>query len=250
MEYGAADYQNPSDALYAANAYGPGGSDRSPYANFVELQIGSADTPDRNAEYVVIRASDFVTVPITVSGWTLKSAYTGRRAIVPLAASPFYQGVVNSVQPIALGAGESVIVSSGISPIGVSFRETTCTGYLAQTQQFSPALANSCPRPTDLLPRTPDNAARYGGSCLDFVERLPQCSYPSIVPNDLSPACRSFLANTFTYSGCMQSYGSHSSSNMHTWRAYESSGDELWQNGHDSISLYDEAGRVVATVNY
>lgn len=249
MEYGAADYEIARDALYQTGAYNPN-AERSPYAGFIELSIGGADRPDPNSEYIVIRASDFVTLPITVSGWTLKSAYTGRRAIVPLAASPFYQGVVNSVQPISLGSGESVVLSTGVSPVGVSFRESICTGYLAQTQQFSPALSNSCPRPTDLLPRTGENAAQYGSSCLDYVERLPQCSYPVLLPNDLTSACRSFITTTFTYNGCVRAYGSQSNSNMSTWRAYHASSEELWQNEHDSIVLTDDRGRAVATINY
>lgn len=249
MEYGASDYQNPRDALYDTGASDPNAA-RSPYAGFVDLQIGAADRKDVDAEYVVIRASDFATVPIPVSGWSLKSSYTGRRAIIPLAASPFYQGVVNSVQPITLGSGESVIFSSGVSPVGVSFRETVCTGYLGQTQQFSPALSNSCPRPTDLLPRSGANAQRYGANCLDYVERLPQCSYPMLLPNELSPACRTYLTNTFTYNGCMQAYAQRGSLNMNTWRAYYASSEELWQNEHDSIVLTDGEGRTVATINY
>lgn len=249
MEYGAADYEDPRDALYDSSTYDPNAT-RSPYAGFVDLQIGAADRREVDAEYVVIRASDFATLPIPVSGWILKSAYTGRRLVVPLAASPFYQGVVNSVQPITLSSGESVIVSSGVSPVGVSFRETVCTGYLAQTQQFSPSLSNSCPRPTELMPRTGENASRYGANCLDYVERLPQCSYPVLLPNDLSQTCRAYLTNTFTYSGCMQSYAQRSSLNMSTWRAYYASNEELWQNEHDSIVLTDHEGRIVATINY
>ena len=249
MEYGGADHARAGDALYDTSTYDPNAV-RSPYAGFVELQIGAADRADVDAEYVVIRASDFVTVPVTVSGWTLKSAYTGRHAVVPLAASPFYQGVVNTVKPISLGSGESVILSSGISPVGVSFRETSCTGYLGQTQEFSPALSNSCPRPTDLMPRNAENAARYGAACLDYVEHLPQCSYPTLLPNDLSAACRSYLTTAFTYNGCTQAYGARSDINMSSWRAYYSSSEELWQNEHDSIVLSDEQGRVVSTLNY
>ncbi len=251
MEYGASDYENPQDALYDPNSYGPRPEgERSPYAGFVDLQIGTAQSSSPNEEYVVIRASGLVTLPIVVSGWTLRSNFTGARAVVPLAASPFVQGVVNSVDTIELGSGESVILASGVSPVGVSFRETTCTGYLAQTQRFSPALSNACPRPTDLLPATAENIARFGEACVNFVLRLPQCSYPSNVPNDVSNTCRAFLANTFTYSGCMRAYGSGENTNMRSWRAYESSASELWNNAHDTIVLYDGQGRTVTTMSY
>ncbi len=248
MEYGASDHRSAADALYDDNA-SPAGN-RSPYAGYVDLQIGTADNPNPSDEYVVIRLSDLAAQPVTVSGWTLRSAYTGMRSAIPLAASPFVQGVVNSVQPITLNAGESVVFSSGISPVGVSFRETTCTGYLEQTQRFSPRLANACPRPTDVLPRTPENIAKYGSPCIDYVERLPQCSYPTIVPNDVSGACRNFLGNTFTYTGCMRTYGSGATNNMNTWRSFASSNQELWQNTHDAIVLLDGQGREVASVSY
>jgi hypothetical protein len=244
MEYGSAQ-----DALYDTGAYG-GSTERSPYASSIEFQIGAADNPNVSEEYVVIRNSSLAAAPVTVSGWSVRSVYTGMRAVIPMAASPFEQGVVNSVQPITLAAGESVLFSTGASPVGVSFRETMCTGYLEQTQQFSPRLSNACPRPTDLMQRTPQNASRYGASCLDYVERLPQCSYPTIVPSDLSPACRSYLVNTFSYTGCMNAYGSGASTYIGTWRAYAVSSHELWQNTHDSLVLLDAEGRTVATINY
>ncbi len=250
IEYGAADYENPSDALHQ-ESFGPRpDAERSPYVGFVELQIGAAQSAQPNDEYVVIRASQFASLPINVSGWSVHSALSGNRATVPLAASPFVQGVVNSVDSIVLGSGDSVILTSGVSPVGVSFRETICTGYLSQTQRFSPSLSNACPRPTHLLPRTQENEARFGTACLNFVERLPQCSYPTMIPNDVSNACRTFLANTFTYNGCVRTYGSNESQNMSSWRAYESSYTELWGNTHDTLVLIDDQGRTVATLRY
>ncbi len=251
MEYGSSDYQNPSDALTDPRQSDPRAhGERSPYADTIDLQIGGAQNSNPNDEYVVIHMSDIAPVAVAVSGWTIRSALSGARAVVPLAASPFMQGVVNRVDTIVLSGGESVILSSGTSPLGVSFRETTCTGYLAQTQRFSPALSNACPRPTDQMPRTSDIESRFGASCIDFVERLPQCSYPTIIPNDVTPSCRSFLANTLTYSGCMRSYGSGQTENLNTWRVYESSASELWNNERDTLILYDADGRAVSTLSY
>jgi hypothetical protein len=157
------------------------------------------------------------------------------------------QAMVNFLE---LGPGESVIFSTGVSPVGVSFRETTCTGYLAQTQEFTPQLSNSCPRPTDLLPRTVENVTRYGADCVDFVEHLPQCSFPTILPGDLTSACRAYLTNTFSYTGCTRAYSASGIASMGTWRAYAALGDELWLNTHDAIVLYDGQGRTVSTISY
>lgn len=251
MEYGAADYENPSDALYADESFGPRpDTERSPYAGFVELQIGAAQSDNANDEYVVIRASQFVTVPIPVSGWTIRSALTGLYATVPLAASPFYQGVVNSVGSITLSNGDVVLLGSGPSPVGVSFRETTCTGYLSQVQRFSPPLANACSRPSILLTRTTAKEAELGSSCFDLIERLPQCTFPTIVQRDISSACRTLLTDTLSYTGCMRSYTSGNIKNLNTWRAYQSSAYELWGNSRDILVLFDGQGRLVTTLNY
>ncbi len=247
MEYGAADYAYPNDELYSDQSYfAVPESDRSAYAGYVRLQAGSVQSPDPDTEYVIVSAVG--TSIVDISGWSLRSALTGERDVIPLAASPFVQGVVNSVRPIQLAPGDIAIVSSGASPVGVSFRESVCTGYLAQTQRFSPALANACPRPGELVPRTQSNEATYGSTCLDYVDRLPQCSYPVLMPNTLSNACRAHLSNTFTYTGCMQTYGSGMV--LNTWRAYLASARELWRDSGDTIQLLDAEGRVVDTVSY
>ena len=171
-------------------------------------------------------------------------------ATVPLAASPFVQGVVNSVDTITLSAGEAVLLTSGTSPVGVSFRETTCTGYLSQTQRFSPPLSNACTRPSVLLPRSPAKEAQYGTSCFDLIERLPQCTYPTIMPSTITPACRSMLTDALSYGGCMRSYEQGAVKHMNTWRAYQSSANELWGNSHDTLVLLDGYGRIVTTLSY
>ncbi len=251
MEFGAADYANPSDALYSEQSFGPRpDTERSPYAGFVELQIGAAQSDNPNDEYVVIQASQFVSLPIPVSGWTIRSALTGVYATVPLAASPFYQGVVNSVDSIRLSSGDAVLFTSGTSPVGVSFRETTCTGYLSQTQRFVPPLSNACARPATIIPRTAQNEAQYGSSCFDLIERLPQCTFPTIVASNITGACRALLTDTLSYTGCMRSFTTGSVSNMATWRAYQSSAHELWGNARDTLVLFDGQGRIVTTLSY
>lgn len=249
-EYGMSDYENPTDALYDENATGPqpqtGG--RSPYASFVTLQAGNVQTDNPRDEYILIRAAATLSSPINIAGWSLQSALTGERAVLPLAASPFIQGRINQVRSIALESTGYVVVSSGPSPVGVSFRETGCTGYLAQTQSFVPPLANACSRPTELLPRTQQNETQYGANCIDYIERLPHCTYPINPPAQLSSACRTYITNTFTYNGCVQAYAGRN--NLNAWRAYLASERELWRNSHDVIRLLDSEGRTVDTLSF
>jgi hypothetical protein len=247
MEYGAADYEYASEpAAYDTALYPVPDSNRSPHNGYVRLQTGLVQSSDPAQEYVLVQAAG--TQPVDISGWSLRSAFTGERRVIPLAAAPFIQGVVNSVRPVVLSPGDFAVVVSGASPVGVSFRESVCTGYLAQTQTFSPGLANACPRPAELLPRTPQNEGLYGSNCIDYVERLPQCSFPVLMPNTLSGSCRTHLSNTFSYTGCMQSYGARSM--LNSWRIYLASGRELWRDSHDTIQLLDTEGRVVDTASY
>ncbi len=258
--YGAADYQNPEDRLYDLQAqyddiekdvrdlqtFG----DPSPYRGMVRLSRGNASESDANLEYVVLSAGGGLQTPLSLAGWSLQSQLTGTHIAIPPAASPFIQGTINSLQTIQLRGGEEVVLVSGLSPIGVSFRENICTGYLSQMQTFEPTLANACPSPKDAMPLTLANLQKYGEECIDFAASLPQCTYPSEVPAHLSPACRMFVANTFSYNGCVHAFRLRVPFALGTWRAYAGSGVELWRNTHDAIRLLDSQGRTVDALVY
>lgn len=224
--------------------------ERSPYSGFIFLQPTAAFGTTPKDEYLVIRAGADLTGPVSISGWTIQSALSGESAVVPLAANPFTQGVINEVGPVRLNAHDAAIVSSGPSPIGVSFRETSCSGYLAATQQFTPPLSNMCPRPADYVPRTPENEQLFGSTCFDYIERLPPCSIPSRLPSNVTASCRSFIANTYTYNGCTAAASRLNMPRSGPWRLYVTSDRELWRNTRDVIRLLDSHGRVVDTVSY
>lgn len=254
-EYGGADYEN-----YEAMQYEETGGtvpqpnqaatgERSQYAGVITLKNGNvlSDSPD--TEYLVIEAGNALAGSVNITGWSLQSMTTRFRMTLPAAAQPFRQGVVNQVKPVLLTSGGSVIVTTGMSPIGVSFRENGCTGYLAQTQTFVPALSNSCARPTELLPRSAYNEAQYGLSCIEAVERLAPCTYPIELPRDITYQCRAALVHTFSYAGCTAVYGGDTS-RLGPWRLYLALGNEIWKNTHDTIRLLDDRGRTVTTFSY
>ncbi len=240
-------YSNESLSPSYRTDLGVSPSDRSPYAGLVTLQRGAPYTTNPLDEYLILQNSA-PSSAISISGWSLRSALTNERVVVPFGASPFIQGVINSVHKIVLNPGSQAILATGPSPVGVSFQETICTGYLAQTQEFVPALANACARPSQLIPRTIENERRLGTECMDYIDRLPQCSYPLYLPATISQTCRAQLTATLTYTGCMQYYGSPTT--LDTWRVYFASGRELWQDSRDVIHLLDENGKVVDIVNY
>ncbi len=207
------------------------------------------DTPQ--AEYIEIATGVRNTAPVDMSGWSLQSAYTGVRAYIPQGAPQFLMGVINNIGPIQLSPGESAVINSGLSPVGVSFRENLCTGYLAQLQVFTPSLSSLCPSPRSELSMTPDNLRNYGESCFDFLQTLPACEAPlNNMPPNITPNCRAFASDVFSYNGCVTRNRAKKSFFGSSWRIYLASNTELWRNSHDIIRLLDAEGRTVDVVTY
>lgn len=221
---------------------------RSQWYGQVGLSRASATESDPSSEYVVLDARG--SSAMSLQGWTLASSLTGIRVMIPPAAPVYQQGVLNTIQPVVLNPGESAIVVSGASPIGFSFRETKCTGYLSQSISFDPPVANSCPSPAETMSLTDQNLQRYGGDCVDYIRALPQCTLPSTIPTSLEPACRIYIANTFSYNGCVQAHRYERDYSLETWRLYLGASRELWANNHDVIRLLDERGQLVASITY
>lgn len=217
-------------------------------AGAVSLQFGNVGAGPAG-EYLVISASTANTAPVSLAGWSLQSAYTGVRHTLPQAAPTFTQGAVNSVQPVSLEPGGSAVVSSGVSPVGVSFRENACTGYLAQFQQFAPPLQSQCASATGALPDTPQTRATYGDSCFEFLTSLPSCTFPQTLPASLQPSCVQALRDALSYNSCMR--GNRASPNFFgsNWRLYLAAPAPLWRE-HDVVRLLDPAGRIVDVLSY
>jgi hypothetical protein len=202
-------------------------------------------------EYVEILASHNATAPIDITGWSLQSAVTGVRAFIPRGSADFLMGTINVQEDIALSPGASAILSSGFSPVGTSFRENMCTGYLGSLQSFSPPLSeNYCPSPRDMVPLTADNIRAYGDACLDYIRSQGGCQTPRFAPSNVSPACIAAAMNTLSYNGCAMLYRNTANFAGSMWRVFLSSPDELWRNTHDIIRLLDTQGRVVDVLTY
>lgn len=214
--------------------------DPSPYVGRVTLSRGGG-TSDPAGEFIVIEANPSNGAPVFVSGWSLQSALSGVRMVIPQAAPLFVSGVVNAVAPVALVPGASAVVGSGISPVGVSFRENICTGYLGQFQDFVPPLdATRCPNPSEeVLP-----------SCSPYVQNVPPCRFPSEADTrGATPACKAAIANALSYNGCVNARRADPGFALDSWRLYLVAGASLWR-VHDRLRLLDGRGRVVDVVAY
>lgn len=217
----------------------------SPSHSAVQLAIGNALAQDAHTQYLILEAASSNADPVMLSGWSIQSAMSGVRAPIPQAAPLFIQGVVNTVGAVSLAPGEIALLGTGFSPIGVSFHENRCSGYLSQFQAFSPAVQTRCDSASDTLAATgfPDD-----GSCYAFAQSLRPCTFPQTVPSTVSPTCHRALASALTYNACVTRHRGDTDFSE-TWRLYLDASRPLWRE-HDTLRLLDNEGRVVDTLTY
>lgn len=223
----------------------------SPYVGKITLR-GSAPNEESSAqEYIELHAPRSNDTSINITGWSLQSAVSGLRFFIPPAAPIFVLGTLNNTEPVYLEPGTTAIVVSGTSPVGISFRENMCSGYLNELQRFTPELGSLCPAASDMLTKTPDSLRIYGAACFDYVQTIPECHFPGTAfPSNLSAPCRTFLANTFSYNGCVIANRYNPSFPQSQWRLYINARAELWDNAHDIIRLLDAQGHAVDVLTY
>jgi hypothetical protein len=221
----------------------------SPFVGKVTITDNAAQVSDPQSEYIRIAASGENTAPVVISGWSFQSAISGARAYIKGGTSSFVQGQVNAAQPIALEANDAATITVGQSPVGASFKENICSGYLAQHQTFEPQLPADCPNPSGMAANAPSTVLAEA-ACMDFIQSIPSCVAPETAPSSLSSTCRTYLGSTFTYEGCVHLYQNQPSFNLHSWRIYLEKSTELWNNSHDTIRLLDDQGRVVDVLTY
>ena len=245
---GSAIWESVTSALGSSGSGSSGTGKPSSYANSVFLGSGDAASSDVRSEYLTIRVSG--SSPVDITGWRLVSEKTGASATIG-------QGVVvakrtDSVD-ILLASGDKAIVVTGHSPIGDSFLETECTGYLADDDTFSPRLSTgSCPAPLDEL------SDYYGGTnassydkCEKYVSGYYSCSVPSNDSSSDAPSsCRNFIKDELTYNGCVSNHRTDTDFQGDTWRVYLDQSRELWRSSNDTIDLLDKSGNRVAQYSY
>lgn len=224
----------------------------SPYTGSVSIVRDVFGVRAENArdEYIQIALDYDAKASVDITGWSLESALSGTKAYLPGVASPFMGATTNVIGSAAIQPGGLVIVTSATSPVGVSFRENVCTGYLGQFQEFAPQLGNECPSPSSILPLTQENLQRYGESCFDVLTYLSSCQFPQNLPENITPACRAFLTDALSYNGCANRNRSLQSFETNRWRMYLGGQNELWRNSHDAIRLLDREGKTVDVFVY
>lgn len=222
----------------------------SPYAGKVRLSAGGGTyTSSYKEEYVVLRANPNNLQKITISGWKLQSAINKKTAIIYQGVEVYQPAFTQVATAIVLNAGDTAVISTGRSPIGVSFKENMCTGYLSQYQEFYPRLREDCPYPLD-------EALNYvsGGQpitdteCLRYLQGMPQCHLTINPPALLPDSCRSLINNTLTYSGCVARHLSEVDFKRKEWRIFLGYTEKLWRTNREVLTLLDSEGKLVDSI--
>ncbi len=183
-------------------------------------------TPD--TEYVRLRSeASIITIPSVVDVLILGTTYTKK--------------------PAELTTGDRLLITSGRSPVGTSFRVNICSGYLGQFQTYTPELRKDCPLPSQEFARS----GIRDEACREFVDVLPRCStFEGVFPKNISETCKAFVAEKLSYNGCVFAHKNDTNFLTNEWRIYLGQTKELWSNTGNSIRLVDTKENTVSTLSY
>lgn len=223
--------------------------DPSPLRGQVTITGVSAGT-NANDEYVTLQLSSSAPGPVTISGWRLKSDATHKSETIPNGTELPSRGV-NQRTPITLLPGDQVIVTTGDSPIGVSFRGNRCVGYFSSQQTFIPSLMTSCPAPYEEFERYYDGNKLADDSCYSYVSSLSQCTLPAKRDRPrLTSRCEEFIDEYLDYNGCVAAHRLDNDFKGTEWRVYLERNTDLWKPSREAVRLLDATGKTVDLYTY
>lgn len=204
---------------------------------------------DPSQEYVEIEASYGNAQPVSISGWRIQSLKTGRVAVIGTAVETPLTGSEGTPGAVVLRPGETVIIVSGRSPIGVSFRVNKCSGYLAQFQTFAPVLLPQCPAAVAEL-YAPNSSLASESACVKTASAVPPCKTLTAPPAGVSGACSAYLTRVTSYNSCVQMHQNDGDFRLSEWRVFEGNTAELWTGVGDTLVLLDQKGQFVSSASY
>lgn len=248
--------------------YRPAGDDsaqtQTPGLSQVKISSGNAQYEEQgNQEYITLEADWSNKNSVIISGWKLKSARRAEEVVIPTVAKLFVRKQPRDIDKIILAPGERAVVVSGYPPddgtigLGRGLKLNLCSGYLDQllNYRFAPSLSIGCPAPDKEL-----GTSFLGDVCYKFVRSLSSCHTPEFERRDdidyvddnpnIDDGCRAYLKEHFNYEGCIKWHQRDADFWGEEWRVYLYHTGELWPARSETISLYDESGRLVDTISY
>ena len=238
------DYYARAFVEEASDLYNP-----SPYVGsviFLDRVSGVSET-DPGREYFVLLVSNLASAPITITGWKVLDRQAGVAHTFPRGVEIFGSGDVSL--PITVSSGDRVFVSSGDSPVDISFQVNKCSGYRSQFESFVPTIKTSC---SDPLQEFSD----YGevpfsdAVCYSTTSSLAPCTTVGTAPSGVTAKCRAFFKDILTEKGCVSRHRNDPDFFTGEWRLFLKSNKEIWKNRDNVLYLLDENDLLVATLVY
>jgi hypothetical protein len=230
-------------------------SKRSPYYDKIRMSnISGLNQNDPNEEYLTIFTNIGQNETIKITGWYLKSELTGYFAVIGKAALlPFPS--TKTENDVILQQGDTVYLTKGFSPIGISFRTNKCTGYFEEDRTFNPSISLDCPLPKN--EKLPTFSSDYDSNdeCLLLIERIPRCTtinseFIRGLPDTVSSACKTYMTTQINYNTCVALHFSDTDFPGQEYYLYLNKFGSLWRPLHDKIDLIDENNLIVGTISY
>ncbi len=221
----------------------------SSFSEKVTIKRCQGSQTDVDKEYIELSVNSSVSEKILISDWTLKSEMTGAEIKIGEASKLPYTSQINKESAIFVSGGNEVIITTGRSPIGVSFQINKCSGYLEQFQDFNPSIAKKCPLVEDEdLPFSGPNA--FDDNCWEYIESISRCETPLIFPTGMQHECREYLTTEVNYNACVDNYKNESDFYQPEWRIFLERKTELWKKEREIIKLLDAQGKIVDVYSY
>ena len=195
----------------------------SPHRELLKLQnIFQIDTENPQEEYIIIGADRNIVDSIDISKWKLLRMSDGMSFTIPFGTNLPQDGGSSIFNSILVNGDDRLVISSGRSPIGLSFRVNLCSGYDEQIFTFLPPLKQECPIPEDVFFNVLDNETLLDENCLSFIREVPQCIVPFTHHSDpsLSESCKEFIDQNLNKNGCVDNFSSSPSFLQKEWRIY------------------------------
>ncbi len=233
----------------------------SPYKGQVRIVGGNFYTTNPDQEYVTIQVSSSAPGDITLTGWRLQSAATEFGATIGAGDPLPTAGSVNEISPIVLRPGDQAFVVTGESPLGGSFKENMCTGYLGYSQSYYPSLNNRCPSAREEFDRYFQGNPYKDNACYEAIQNTSSCKTPSDAGR-VSSYCLALIDKRLNYNGCVASHQNDAYFSTGTWRVFlgrtkitkmhdsARTYGELWREKREAIKLLDPNGLTVDLYTY
>lgn len=215
----------------------------SPHKRDVKIEEVTDAGRFAGIEYVTIQS--WAEEPLNVTGWKITSYVTGNSITIGTASA--LPGILPE-QALILNPRDKMLVLSGSSSVGYSFRLNQCTGYLEDRHNFIPKLPLQCPAPDheDFLPKKVED----NEECMDYIDDLDVCELPNKTLPNLSPSCKTYVKEVISYEGCLVHHSGDKKFLKPEWRVFANSKFPLWVKEGDMLMLWDGEGRLVDVYEY